>query len=385
MATDYTHIETKLIHAGESDSRVLGAVTLPIFQSAMFETFGGEGYHDIRYIRLNNTPNHVALHKKFAVLENAESALVAASGMAAIMTSLLTVLASGDHFLVQDNLYGGTHELVVSDLPKYGITHDMIDAAKPETWEAKLRPETKVIYVETISNPLMHLGDLRAVVDFAKSHGLVSMIDNTFASPINFRPPEMGFDLSLHSCTKYLNGHSDIVAGAVIGSNSLIDDIKHRLDHFGGTLDPHACFLLNRGMYTLALRVKYQSESALRIARFLESNPAVAKVNYPGLESHAGHERARTLLDGFGGMLSFELAGGLEAVDKLMRTVQIPIIAPSLGSVHSLLTRPAATSHAGIEPEERRRIGISDTLVRMSVGIEATDDIIEDLDRALAA
>jgi cystathionine beta-lyase/cystathionine gamma-synthase len=237
--------------------------------------------------------------------------------------------------------------------------------------------------VEAISNPTIQVTDLKAAVKFARDHGLVSIIDNTFASPINFRPAEHGFDLSLHSCTKYLNGHSDIVGGAVIGRADLIEKIKHKLDHLGGSMDPHAAFLLHRGMKTLALRVKHQNQSALRIAQFLEAHAAVSRVNYAGLESHRGHQRARELFEGFSGMLSFELRGGVAAADKFMQRVSIPIVAPSLGGVETLVIRPSITSHAGMSREDRERLGISDSLVRVSVGIEATDELIEDFDQAL--
>ena len=383
MTHRYKHIETKLVHSGETP-RIEGAVTTPIFQSAMYETFGGPDYHDIKYIRLNNTPNHAVLHRKLAAIENAENAVVTASGMAAITTALLSVLKSGDHLLIQNTLYGGTDSFVIDDLPGFGIAYDFIDPGKPDTWGPKLRPATRAIYVEAISNPLVEVGELAAVVEFARKNKLVSLIDNTFASPINFRPSEHGFDLSLHSCTKYLNGHSDIVAGAVIGRAELVDKIKHKLDHLGGTLDPHACFLLQRGLKTLGLRVARQNESAMKIASFLEGHRAIAKVNYPGLPSSPYHARASKLFDGFGGMLSFEVAGGIEKVERFMRAVTLPIIAPSLGGTDTLLTRPAVTSHAGLDPEARRKKGISDTLVRMSVGIEWADDLVEDLDQALA-
>jgi cystathionine beta-lyase/cystathionine gamma-synthase len=379
------HLETKLIHAGEPEPLVSGAVSMPIFQSATFEYSGQSSYHDLKYIRLNNTPNHVALHEKLASLENAEAALVMASGMAAITTTLLTVLSSGDHVLTQDCLYGGTHDFITKDFATFGISFDFIDGDDPDSWKSQLRPNTKAIYFETITNPLLQVGDLKAVVEFARTHDLVSMIDNTFSSPFNFRPPEWGFDLSLHSCTKYLNGHSDIVAGAVIGRAGLIEKIRHKLNHLGGSLDPHACFLLHRGMKTLAVRVKYQNESALRIAKFLEDHPAVEKVNYPGLESHPGYQRARQLFDGFGGMLSFELKNGLEAAGRFIRNTTLPIRAPSLGGVETLITRPATTSHSGLSPEDRQRLGISDSLIRLSVGIEANEDIIEDFQQALKA
>jgi cystathionine beta-lyase/cystathionine gamma-synthase len=376
-------IETKLIHSGEPSPRIEGAVSMPIFQSATFAYRGETNYHDLRYIRLNNTPNHVALHRKLAAIESAEAALVTGSGMAAISTTLLTLLSVGDHMLAQDCLYGGTHDLLTAELPRLGIAIDFIDAADPQSWGNRVRANTRAIYVETISNPLMQVGDLAAVVKYAREHNLVSIIDNTFASPVNFRPAECGFDLSLHSCTKYLNGHSDIVAGAVIGRTKLIEAINVRLGHFGGSLDPHACFLLHRGMKTLAVRMRHQNESALRIARFLEQHPKVTAVHYPGLERHPHHLRACQLFEGFGGMLSFELAGGVAAAEAFFERITLPISAPSLGGVESLITRPATASHGGMTREQRQIAGISDALIRFSVGLEAAEDLIEDFERGL--
>ncbi len=381
MAKRASGIETKLIHTGEP--RIGGAVAMPIFQSSTFLHEGETGYHDVKYIRLNNTPNHLALHEKLAALENAEAALVTASGMAAISTTILAMLSSGDHLLAQNCLYGGTHDFVTKDLPKLGIAVDFIDGDDPDGWRAKLRPNTKGVYVETLSNPLLQVADLKSVVLFARKNDLVSMIDNTFASPINFRPAEWGFDLSLHSCTKYLNGHNDIVAGAVIGRAELVQRVKHKLDHFGGTLDPHACFLLHRGIKTLAVRMRYQSESALRLATFLEEHPAVARVNYPGLTNHPAHQRARELFDGFSAMLSFEVKGDAAAAQRLLDRLTLPIVAPSLGGVETLITRPATTSHAGLSPQQRHDLGIADGLIRVSVGIENTADLISDFEDAL--
>jgi cystathionine beta-lyase/cystathionine gamma-synthase len=383
MTKTYKQIDTKLIHAGEPSPRIKGAVSMPIFQSAMFEYEGETSYHDIKYIRLNNTPNHQALHEKLAALENAEAALVTASGMAAISTTLLTMLRAGDHLLAQDCLYGGTHDLITREFASFGLEYDFINADDPASWRGMLRPNTKAIYVETMTNPLVQISDLKAVVEFARDNNLVSIIDNTFASPVNFRPPEIGFDLSLHSCTKYLNGHSDIVGGAAIGRRDLIEQITHRVNHLGGSMDPHAAFLLHRGMKTLALRVSRQNESALKLAQFLEGHQAVEKVNYAGLESHPRHQRARELFDGFGGVLSFKLAGGIEAAERLIAGVKLAICAPSLGGVETLITRPATTSHSGMSGEDRERLGISDSLVRVSVGIEAIDELIEDFDQGL--
>jgi len=385
MKGKHTHLDTKLIHAGEPKPLIGGAVSIPIFQSSTFAAEGEPGYYNLKYIRLNNTPNHVALHQKLAAVENAETALVTASGMAAISTTLLTILSTGDHLLAQDCLYGGTHDFITEDLPACGISFDFIDGSAPESWESKRRPNTRAILVETLTNPLLQVADLKAVVEFAKKNGIVSLIDNTFASPVNFRPAEWGFDLSLHSGTKYLNGHSDIVAGAVIGSSSLVDPIARKLARLGGSLDPHACFLLHRGMKTLGVRMRYQNASALKLAQFLESHSQIEKVHFPGLTSHPGHIRAGALLDGFGGMMSFEVKGGVKVADRILENVTLPISAPSLGGVESLITRPAATSHAGVPPEDRRAMGISESLIRLSVGLETTEDLMADFEQALKA
>ena len=377
------HMETKLIHAGQPEQLICGAVTMPVFQSATFEYSGQSSYHDIKYIRLNNTPNHLLLSEKLAAIENAQSAIVAASGMAAISTTLLALLNAGDHFLAQSCLYGGTHDLITKDLPSLGITVDFIDANAPETWESKLQPRTKIVFMEAVTNPLLQVGDHRAMVAFCKAHGLLSLIDNTFPTPVNFRPIDLGYDISIHSGTKYLNGHSDIVAGAVMGPSHLIRKVTHKLNHLGGTLDPHACFLLDRGLKTLALRMKHHNQSAMEVAQFLENHERVEKVNYPGLENHPEHHRAKELFDGFGGMMSFELTGGIEAADAFIHRLTIPISAPSLGGVESLITRPVTTSHAGVSPEDLKKLGISDRLIRLSVGIEATADLIEDFEQAL--
>ena len=376
-------LATRAVHAGEPEPRIEGALSIPIFQSSTFETAGETSYHEVRYLRCNNTPNHHSLHAKLASLEAGEAAVVASSGMAAITTTLLTLLSHGDHLLALEGLYGGTHTFVTRDLAEYGIGHDLMDGNRPETWSALLKPSTRAIYVETITNPLMQVPDLEQVVRFARKHGLVSIIDSTFATPVNYRPLESGFDLVVHSGTKYLNGHSDLAAGAVIGSGELVRRVTHKLNHLGGVLDPHACFLLQRGIKTLVLRVGRQNENTLALARFLAAHPAVDAVNYPGLETHAQHGRARKLFSGFGGMLSFEVRGGIEAADRLLGRLRIPKSAPSLGGVETLITRPVTTSHAGVPAKERIRMGISDSLVRVSVGIEDPGDLLEDFEQGL--
>ena len=383
MTKDNQSFETKLIHAGEPKPRIDGAINVPIFQSSTYEYAGEGSYHDVRYLRLSNTPNHLALHKKLAALEGAEAALVTSSGMSAITTALLTFLKAGDHLLAHNTLYGGTADFVNNELPRYGIERDLIDATNPSDWESKLKPNTKVIYVETITNPIMDVPELGKIVEFAKTHELISMIDNTFASPVLYCPVVQGFDLSLHSCTKYINGHSDIVAGAVIGSADYLDQVTKKLNHLGGSLDSNACFLLHRGVKTLALRMNKQCENAMLIAPFLENHPQVKKVNYPGLESNSSFERAKEHLCGFGAMLSFEIDGDVDQADQFINHLQYAIKAPSLGGVETLVTRPVTTSHALMDKAERKVAGISDTLIRYSVGIEAADDLIADLQQAL--
>jgi len=381
----FKHLETQVVRAGSPSPRIGGAVITPIFQSAMFEYAGETSYHDLKYIRLNNTPTQTALHAKLAAIENGEAALAAASGMAAISTTLLTVLAPGDHLLAQDCLYGGTLDFLNTELAALGVETTFIDADDPASWPALIRPNTRAIYVESLTNPLLQVADLEAVVQFARERGLASLIDNTFATPVNFQPIEHGFDLVLHSATKYLNGHSDIVAGAVIGSRRWIERITHRLNHLGGSLDPHAAFLLDRGLKTLVVRLRHQNASAQRIAEQLHRHPAVARVNYPGLTHHLRHERARRLFGGYSGMLSFEVNGGADAADRFIDRTTLPIVAPSLGGTETLLTRPALTSHAGMDPGQRRQAGISDGLIRMSVGLESPDEIVDDLLQALEA
>lgn len=383
MSHTLYRLETKLIHSGEPKPRIQGAISMPIFQSATFEYKGEASYNHLKYLRLSNTPNHIALHQKLVALETGEAALVTSSGMAAISATLLSCLHTGDHLLAQDCLYGGTYGLITRDFSHLGIGFNFIDGNNPDSWKKLLQTNTRLIYVEALTNPLIQVADLDAIVSFAKENGLISIIDNTFTSPVNFRPLQRGFDLSLHSGTKYLNGHSDIVAGAVIGSKKLIKTITHKLNHLGGALDPHAAFLLHRGIKTLALRVKTQNQNALKVAQFLKSHPAVVKVNYPGLKDHPHHNRATCLFDGYGGMLSFELHSGLNGAEHVLKTLLLPINAPSLGGVESLVTRPAATSHAGLSQKERQKAGISEGLIRLSVGIEAADDLIQDLHAAL--
>ncbi len=375
-------LQTQLVHAGEHDYN--GAVTTPIFQSATYrEEPGTTRYADVRYVRLNNTPNHDVLCQKLATICEGSSAMVMSSGMAAISNTFMALLRHGDHILAQDCLYGGTRGFLTREAERMGIEVSFIDGRWPESWSQHLRPNTRMIYVEAMTNPLVQVADLAQVVTFSYNHGLLSVIDNTFASPVNFKPLKLGFDVEIHSATKYLGGHSDVVAGAVIGQRRFIDDITRTLNHTGGCLDPHACFLLQRGMKTLGLRVKAQNAGAMAIAKTLLNHSAVAQVHYAGLPSHPDHAIASDLFKGFGGVLSFELHGGKPHAMALIEALTLPTLAPSLGGVETLITLPATSSHAGVPADERLKMGITDGLVRVAVGIEDPEDLCHDFRQAL--
>lgn len=380
---DAPQLDTQLIHAGELSPRPEGAVTMPVYQSATFE-YGGEGSYDqLRYLRLNNTPNHVVLHNKLAALEAGEDALVTASGMAAITTTLLAALSPGDHLIAQRCLYGGTHDFVTQTLAKLGVATTFVDGDDPASWKGAVRDTTRAIYFEALTNPLLEVADLTAAAQFARAHDLVSIIDSTFATPVLFQPLSHGFDIVVHSATKYLNGHSDITAGAIVGSKARLEGIRRLANHLGGTLDPHACFLLHRGLKTLGVRVRHQCQTALTVARFVEQHAAVKRVSYPGLPSHPGHGRMGELMRGFGAMLCFELSAGAAAARRCTESTTLFANAPSLGGAESLITMPALTSHVGMEPQARRDSGIADGLIRVSIGLEHADDLCADLDQAM--
>ena len=375
--------ETLAVHAGERRPGPEGSVVFPIYQGTVYAVPPGTSYHDIRYIRLNSTPTQQYLHDKLAALEAGEAALATASGMAAITSTLLTLLKAGDHLIAVDTLYGGTLDFITGYACDLGWSYTFVDPVQPETWDAARTTATRVFLTETITNPLMRVPRLAEIAAFCRREGLVSVIDNTFATPVNFRPLPAGFDVVCHSATKYLNGHSDLVAGCVVGNAELVERIRHRVNHFGGSLDPHAGYLLARGLKTLALRVAAHNTNAAALAGFLAAHPAVTEVNYPGLLTHPDHDHASKLLSGYGGMLSIRLAGGEAAAGRLLRAVHIPTSAPSLGGVESLITQPAKTSHAGLDAADRERIGITNDLVRISAGVEGTDDLIEDFAQAL--
>ena len=361
------------------DEQFKGAVS-PIYLSSSY------AFMDVdvkRYPRYFNTPNQEALSKKIAALEGTESAMIFGSGMAAVSTTLLAFLNNGDHVVLQKSLYGGTYNLIVEEFNKYGIRYTFTDGLKENAFAKAITPETKVIYIETPSNPLMTITDMQMVSKLAKEKGIVTMIDNTFASPINQNPKDFGFDIMIHSATKYMGGHSDICAGAVAASQEHIDKIWNLAKNFGGSLSDMTVWMLERSMKTMAIRVRSHNENAYEIANWLETLSEVDCVYYPGLSSHPDHKLAKKQMKNFGGMMSFELVPGIDA-ERFMKALNLIKPSMSLAGVESTVLSPSTTSHGLLTPEERANQGITDGLIRFSVGIEDCEDLKEDIKQALA-
>lgn len=374
-------INTICTHEGELvDEQFKGAVS-PIYVSSSY------AFMDVdvkRYPRYFNTPNQEGLSKKIAALEKVEAAMIFGSGMAAVSTALLSFLRSGDHIVLQQTLYGGTYNLVVEEFEKYGIAYTFTEDLSETAFAKAITPKTKVIYIETPSNPLMKVTDMAMVAALAKENGLVTMIDNTFASPINQNPADFGIDIMIHSATKYMGGHSDICAGAVAASQEHIDQIWNLAKNLGGSLSDMTVWMLERSMKTMALRVSAQNQNAETLARWLDSKEEISKVYYPGLESHADYTLAKKQMSGFGGMMSFELAQHIDA-EVFQKALHLIKPSMSLAGVESTMLCPAQTSHFLLGEDERRRQGIAEGLIRFSVGIEEAQDLMNDIDQALKA
>lgn len=370
---------TVCIHEGEIHDEQFGGAISPIFLASSYPFIDQD---EKRYPRYFNTPNQEVIASKLAALENAEAALPFSSGMAAISTTLFSFLKQGDHAVFQNEIYGGSFNLIHKEFQNFGIDFTLTKGIQIQDFEEAIQPNTKVIYIETPSNPLLSITDVRAVADLAKSKGIISIIDNTFASPLNQTPIDLGIDISLHSATKYLGGHSDICAGVVAGSEEHIESILHKGRNFGGSLSDFTCFMLERSIKTLGLRIEKHNQNAGFIAEQLQRQNGVTQVFYPGLKTHKNHELAKSQMHGFGGMLSFELHPSVDAKAYQQR---LKLIKPamSLAGVESTVIQPSLTSHALMSPEERVRQGISDQLLRLSVGIENKEDILEDLVQAL--
>ncbi|TVZ09712.1 cystathionine beta-lyase [Cellulophaga sp. RHA_52] len=373
-------LNTICTHTGEVEDKQFKGAVSPLYMSS---SYAFEGVDVKRYPRYFNTPNQEALCKKVAALEHTEAGLIFGSGMAAVSTSLMAFLHAGDHIVLQKTLYGGTYNLIEEEFAKFGIEYSLTDGLKPEDFEAKIKKNTKVIYIETPSNPLLTITDLKAVALLAKKYNLVSMIDNTFASPVNQNPIDFGIDVVIHSATKYMGGHSDICAGAVASSAKNIDKIFQLAKNFGGSLSDYTVWLLERSMKTMGIRVKAQNENAQKMAEYLHQNKNVEKVYYPGLQSHPDYELAKSQMKGFGGMLSFELKNDIDAMD-FQNALQLIKPSMSLAGVESTVLSPTLTSHSLLSAEEREKQGIKDGLIRFSVGIEEVEDLIADIEQALA-
>jgi cystathionine beta-lyase/cystathionine gamma-synthase len=383
------HSATLAVHAGEENHGRNAPVTPPIVRSSTF-TFANsnelkryaEGKSkEYMYTRYGN-PTLAVAEAKLAALEGGEAGLVFASGMAAISTSLLTVLKAGDELIATRNLYGGSYRLMRDVLPGLGIRTQYVEADLVGA-EKFVNDRTRALYVETPTNPTLEIVDLRRAAALAKRYKLISLVDSTFGSPVLQRPLEFGFDLSLHSATKYLGGHSDLVAGAAIGSREMIGRVRELAMRLGGTMDPGAAYLLNRGLKTLELRVRRQSETALKVARFLTKHPSVAGVHYPGLPTHPNHRLAKSQMDGFGGMLALDVKGGLAAARRVCDRTQIFQLAVSLGGTESLIMLPQYSSHYGMSTKELAAVGVTPGTIRLSTGLEDAADLIADLKQAL--
>lgn len=370
---------TKCVHEGTYHDPKTGGVNTPIFTSSSFEYVDRENVHYPRYF---NTPNQEAVIRKLSSLEGAEDGVLFSSGMAAISTTIFTFVGAGDHVVLLDDLYGGTHAFATDMFPDLGIRFSFV----PSTVEAiqqALTSSTKAIVIESPTNPLLNVIDIARVANLAKENGIITIIDNTFATPINQTPIHLGMDVVVHSGTKYLGGHSDLCCGAALASKEHATKIRSRSCHLGGSLNATTSYLLERSLKTLALRLGQQSDNALGMAKFLDDHPAINRVNYPGLQNFHGHATAKKQMRKYGGMLSFELDNSKHETAEFLSRLQYIRCAVSLGGVETLICSPAQTSHVKMSVDERKRVGISDALLRLSVGIEHVDDLIADIEQAL--
>ncbi len=389
-------LSTQAVHAGEESPNPYGSITTPIVQTSAYtfpdtshlETFMARRREESlppyqEYGRYGN-PTARALERKLAALEGGEDAVLLASGMAAVTMTLLTLLRPGDHLIVTQDAYRKTRAFCTTFLRRWQVDVSVLPAGDYEGMEAAITPRTRFIYSETPTNPFLRVLDLERVAEIARRHGLTTIIDSTFATPYNLRPRDFGIDVVIHSVTKYLAGHNDVLAGVVIGPREVVDPIREARGTFGSIVDPGAAYLILRGLKTLTLRVRQQNHTALALARFLEQHPRIRRVWYPGLPSHPDHTVATRLMRGFGGVVSFEIEGTGAETRRFVDALRIPRLAPSLGGVESLVTIPSLMSYYDAPAEERERMGISDRLVRFAVGVEDTEDILADVDRALA-
>jgi cystathionine gamma-synthase len=391
----FNSFSTRVVHAGEARAKPHHALTTPIVQTSTFtfdDTRDLINYHEARlnggterveYGRYGN-PTVLAVEHKLADLDGGQAALLFSSGMAAVTVSLLSLLSSGAHVVMTDDCYRRTRQFVTQFLSRYGVQATLVPVGDYAALERAIRPNTRLILSESPTNPYLRVVDLPRLVEIARRHGLKTVIDSTFATPINQRPLEFGVDLVIHSATKYMGGHNDLLAGVAVGSDELIAALRETQGTIGAICDPNTAYLLLRGLKTLGLRVARHNETGIKVARFLEGHPQVQRVYYPGLPSHPHHAIAREQMSGFGGVVSFEVKGDTESTGRFVDALQIPYIGPSLGGAESLVVHVALATYYELSSEERAALGISDTLVRLAVGLEQADDLIADLNQALA-
>ena len=375
--------ETDAIHAGHRPDKAYGAISVPIYQTSnfAFEDVGKTKGFD--YSRSGN-PTRQVLEDTIAKLEGGKAGFACASGLAAEAV-VIHLLKAGDHVLAVEDIYGGTYRLLQDVMTRFGLEFTFIKMNSPEAIEKAIRPNTRMIWLETPSNPLLHIVDLEMAAAVAKKHNLISVMDNTFASPYFLRPMEFGIDIVLHSTTKYLNGHSDVIGGAIVtGSDELTRRVAFLHNALGAIAGPFDSWLVLRGIETLPVRMRQHQANATAVANFLKGHPAVSRVYYPGLADHPGHAIAAKQMKGYGGMVSFEMKGGLEAVNRFLRAVKVFTMAESLGGMTSLAGHPVTQSHASMSKEQREKVGITEGLVRLSIGLENIDDLLEDLKQALS-
>lgn len=388
--TEDLGFSTRSIHAGEDRLRYADSITTPIVQTSTYafkdskeiEAYTKHGKARFEYGRYGNPTEQVA-ERRLAALSGAEACVVFGSGMSAIITTILALVRSGDHILITDDAYKKTLEFCSAYLQRFGVNCTILPFGDYEALEKAIQPNTRFIFSESPTNPYLNIFDLERLHDIAKRHKVLTLIDSTFGSPMNQRPLEFGIDLELHSCTKYLAGHNDILAGAVLGRKELIEQVHALHKAFGGVIDPHCCYLLLRGLKTFALRMRVHNETAMKTAEFLETHPCVKRVYYPGLESHPHYEIAKRQMTGFGGVVTFETKGTLATAKRFLDHLKLCFIAPSLGGVETLITHPATVTYYDMTRKERYALGITDTLIRLAVGVEDAADIIADLDQAL--
>jgi cystathionine beta-lyase/cystathionine gamma-synthase len=375
-------LATLAVHGGRDVLAHDEPVVAPLYQSVNFQQEFGTG-EGMRYPRYGNNPNAELVQNRLALLEGAEAGLVLASGQGATACALLALLRSGDHLLASSWIYGGSQQLVTKELPAMGIHCTLVDPTESRGWRKRLRKNTRAIYLETPVNPTVRVVDLKPITALARELGLALVVDSTFATPVAFRPIEHGADVVIHSATKFLNGHHDVVAGAVLGTATYIEEVRQKMILWGQAPDPFACWLLERGLKTLDVRVKRATENAMRVALWCATRPELSAVLYPGLPDHPDHEIALATLDGMGAMLAIVHRDGGDAMTDVTRRMRLITHAPSLGGVDTIVCEPRFTSHEHLSASERAAFGVPDGFLRISVGIEDADDIIADLDRAL--